>query len=101
MIQGHPLLPAGPRQAPVFGLSGRRSIPLNYPHWLLAMPGGLLIALIAVPHVFVSHFAVGGGFFLVSTEARARKQNDAALLAYCKRHSKFFALLTLVFGAIT
>ena len=74
---------------------------MNYPHWLLAMPGGLLIALVAVPHVFVSHFAVGGGFFLVSTEARARKQNDAALLAYCKRHSKFFALLTLVFGAIT
>ena len=65
------------------------------------MPGGLLIALVAVPHVFVSHFAVGGGFFLVSTEARARKQNDASLLAYCKRHSKFFALLTLVFGAIT
>ena len=65
------------------------------------MPGGLLIALVAVPHVFISHFAVGGGFFLVATEARARKQNDPALLAYCKRHSKFFALLTLVFGAIT
>jgi mono/diheme cytochrome c family protein len=65
------------------------------------MPGGLLIALVAVPHVFVSHFAVGGGFFLVATEARARKQNDSVLLDYVRRHSKFFALLTLVFGAIT
>ncbi len=74
---------------------------MNYPHWLLAIPGGLLIALVAVPHVFVSHFAVGGGFFLVATESRARKQNDSAVLDYCRRLSKFFALLTLVFGAIT
>jgi mono/diheme cytochrome c family protein len=74
---------------------------LNYPHWLLAIPGGLLIALVAVPHVFVSHFAVGGGFFLVATESQARRENDAALLDYCRRYSKFFALLTLVFGAIT
>jgi mono/diheme cytochrome c family protein len=74
---------------------------MNYPHWLLAIPGGMLIALIAVPHVFVSHFAVGGGFFLVATESRARRQKDSVLLDYCRRHSKFFALLTLVFGAIT
>jgi len=74
---------------------------LNYPHWQLAVPGGMLIALVAVLHVFVSHFAVGGGFFLVVTESLARRQNDAVLLDYCKRHSKFFALLTLVFGAIS
>jgi mono/diheme cytochrome c family protein len=74
---------------------------LNYPHWQLAIPGGMLIALVAVLHVFVSHFAVGGGFFLVVTESLARRRNDAALLDYCRRHSKFFALLTLVFGAIS
>jgi len=74
---------------------------LNYPHWQLAIPGGMLIALVAVLHVFVSHFAVGGGFFLVVTENLARRQKDAALLDYCRRHSKFFALLTLVFGAIS
>jgi mono/diheme cytochrome c family protein/cytochrome bd-type quinol oxidase subunit 1 len=74
---------------------------LNYPHWQLAVPGGMLIALIAVLHVFVSHFAVGGGFFLVLTESRARRSKDAVLLNYCRRHSRFFALLTLVFGAIT
>lgn len=61
----------------------------------------MLIALVAVLHVFVSHFAVGGGFFLVITENLARRRKDAALLDYCRRHSMFFALLTLVFGAIS
>jgi mono/diheme cytochrome c family protein len=61
----------------------------------------MLIGLVAVLHVFVSHFAVGGGFFLVVTETFARRQKDAALLDYCRRHSQFFALLTLVFGAIS
>ena len=74
---------------------------MNYPHWQLAIPGGMLIALVAVLHVFVSHFAVGGGFFLVVTENLARRRKDAAVLEYCRRHSKFFALLTLVFGAIS
>ncbi len=74
---------------------------MNYPHWQLAIPGGMLIALVAVLHVFVSQFAVGGGFFLVVTETLARRQKDAAVLDYCRRHSKFFMLLTLVFGAIS
>ena len=63
---------------------------MNYPHWQLAIPGGMLIALVAVLHVFISHFAVGGGFFLVVTESLARRQNDAALLKYCRRHSSVF-----------
>lgn len=74
---------------------------MNYPQWQLGFPGGILIALVSVLHVFVSHFAVGGGFFLVVTETLAKRQNDVALLDYCRRHSKFFALLTLVFGAIS
>lgn len=74
---------------------------MNYPIWQLGMPGGLLIAIVAVTHVFVSHFAVGGGAFLVMTESRAYAKGDDELLAYVRRHSKFFALLTLVFGAIS
>lgn len=73
---------------------------MNYPIWDLASPG-LLIAFVAIVHVFVSHFAVGGGLFLVWTEAKARREGDTALLDYVKRHSRFFILLTLVFGAIT
>ena len=74
---------------------------MNFPVWQLGFPGGLLIAIVAVTHVFVSHFAVGGGAFLVLTERRAYATNDEAMLSYVRRHSKFFALLTLVYGAIS
>jgi len=74
---------------------------MNYPLWQLGFPGGLLIALIAVVHVFISHFAVGGGAYLVLLERKANREKDAALLGYVRRHSKFFALLTLVLGAVT
>ncbi|MFA6955713.1 MAG: c-type cytochrome [Thermoanaerobaculia bacterium] len=73
---------------------------MNYPIWDIPAPG-LLIALVAITHVFVSHFAVGGGLFLVWTERKARREGDAVLLEYVRRHSRFFILLTLVFGAIT
>lgn len=74
---------------------------MNYPIWQLGYPGGLLIALVAILHVFVSHFAIGGGAYLVLTETRAERAGDAAMLGYVRRHSQFFALLTLVFGAVT
>ena len=73
---------------------------MNYPLWDIPSPG-LAIAVIAIVHVFISHFAVGGGLFLVLTERRARRTGDAALLGYVERHSRFFILLTLVGGAIT
>ena len=45
---------------------------MNYPVWnLTTYGGGFLIALIAVVHVLVSHFAVGGGAFLVLLERKA------------------------------
>jgi len=74
---------------------------MNYPVWQIGFPGGLLIAAVAVLHVFISHFAVGGGAYLVLTERRAYSQNDSALLGYVRLHSKFFALLTVVLGAVT
>ena len=74
---------------------------MNFPVWDVAFGGGLLMALVAGLHVFVSHFAVGGGLFLVLTERKARRNNDAALLNWLKFHSKFFVLVTVVFGAVT
>ena len=74
---------------------------MDYPIWRLGFPGGLLIAVVAVLHVFVSHFAVGGGAYLVLTERKAYRENDETLLAYVRRYSKFFALLTVVFGAVS
>lgn len=74
---------------------------MNYPFWDAGVGYGYLMAAIAVIHVFISHFAIGGGLYLVVTEARARRRHDQALLAYLPRLSKFFALVTLVAGAIT
>lgn len=74
---------------------------MNYPVWDVAFGAGLLIAIVATLHVFVSHFAVGGGLFLVVTERRARHTNDLALLDWLKRHTRFFVLVTVVFGAIS
>jgi mono/diheme cytochrome c family protein len=75
---------------------------MNFPVWdVPLLGGGLLVAIIAILHVFVAHFAVGGGLFLVWTERRAYRDHDEALLAYVRRHSRFFALLVLVFGAVS
>ena len=74
---------------------------MNFPVWDLAFGAGLLMALVAGLHVFVSHFAVGGGLFLILTEIRARRKKDMELLGWLKKHTKFFVLVTVVFGAVT
>ncbi len=75
---------------------------MNYPVWeLTTWGGGWFIALIAVVHVYVSHFAVGGGLFLVLTETMGRRTADQRVLDYAKSHTKFFMLLTMVFGSLT
>jgi len=75
---------------------------MNYPIWYLPNTGGgLLIAIIAILHVVVAHLAVGGGLFLVLTERKAVKSNDAAMLGYVRKHTWFFVLLTLVFGGVS
>jgi len=75
---------------------------MNFPVWdIPLMGGGLLIAIIAVVHVFVSHFAIGGGLFLVLTERKAYREGDERIIEYLKGHALFFILLTLVLGALT
>jgi mono/diheme cytochrome c family protein len=72
-----------------------------YPFWDVSIGYGVLMGVIAVLHVFVSHFAIGGGLFLVVTERRARQTNDTATLAFLQRLSKVFVLVSLVFGALS
>ncbi len=75
---------------------------MNYPVWYIPTVGGpLLIALMAIVHVLVSHFAVGGGLWLVLTERKAYNEKKEFILDYVKKHTKFFILLTMVFGAMT
>jgi len=75
---------------------------MNYPIWELPLiNGGVVIATVAIVHVFISHFAVGGGLYLVLTERKARRENDEALLGFLRSQSVFFLVLTLVAGALT
>jgi hypothetical protein len=75
---------------------------MNYPIWDIPLiGGGLLIGFVAIIHVFVSHFAVGGGLYLALTERKAIKENNKALIDYLKKHSRFFLLLTVVLGAVS
>ena len=50
---------------------------MNYPVWELE-GSGLLIAIISIVHVFVSHFAVGGGLFLVLAEQGLHENGGVA-----------------------
>jgi len=75
---------------------------MNYPVWYIpAVGGAFVISVVAILHVVVSHFAVGGGLWLVLTERKAYREKKDYILDYVKSHAKFFMLLTLVFGAIT
>lgn len=75
---------------------------MEYPFFdVPLLGGGLLIGIVAIVHIFVSHFAVGGGLYLVLTEKKAYRENNNRILDYVKSHTRFFVLLTLVFGAVT
>ena len=74
---------------------------MNYPFWDTAFSYGLLMAGVAILHVFISHFAIGGGLYLVVSEHFARRSADQARLDYLAGLTRFFVLTTLVAGALT
>src|SRR5512143_813381 len=75
---------------------------MHYPWWYVPhLTAPMLIAVVSVVHVLVSHYAVGGGFFLAVETAHAYRTGNRDYLAYLLRHARFFVLLTVVFGAIT
>ena len=74
---------------------------MDYPIWDLGMGGGLLMALVAIPHVIVSHFAIGGGLLIAVTETLSVKRGDPELRELAKRSSLMLILVSTVFGAIS
>jgi cytochrome bd-type quinol oxidase subunit 1 len=79
---------------------------MNYPFWDIPHLGsGWVIGIIAIFHVMISQFAVGGGFYLPLAERKALRMTDPAMrsewLAQLVNHSKFFLILTGVFGTIS
>jgi len=75
---------------------------MSYPWWYVpVVTSPMLIAFVAVVHVLVAHYAVGGGLFLAVETQHAYNKRDRAYLDYLHGHARFFILLTVVFGAIT
>lgn len=75
---------------------------MNYPIWEVPLiGGGIVIALIAVPHIFFSHFAIGGSLYLVLTEHKAYRENDERVLNFVRQYTPFFVVIVLVVGALT
>lgn len=75
---------------------------MNYPTWNVGGIGGpWVIGLISIFHVLIAWFAVGGGLYLPLAEAKAIKEGRTEWFTILKRHSKFFLVLTSVFGAVS
>jgi len=75
---------------------------MHYPWWHVPfLTSPMLIAIVAVLHVIVSHYAVGGGLFLAVETGYAYRARNHQYLDYLKEHAWFFILVTVVFGAIS
>ncbi len=74
---------------------------MDYPVWDVALGGGMLMAIVAIAHVIVSHFAIGGGLLIVVTEAISVRRGDRELRELARRSSFLLILVSTVFGAIS
>jgi cytochrome bd-type quinol oxidase subunit 1 len=75
---------------------------MNYPFWNIPYIGsGWVIGMIAIFHVMISQFAVGGGLYLPMAERKALKEGREDWLVQLVGHSKFFLILTGVFGTVS
>lgn len=74
---------------------------MDYPIWDVAVGGSVIMAVVAISHVIVSHFAIGGGLVIAVTETLAVKRNDHELRELARRGSLLLILISTVFGAIS
>ncbi|NHZ73118.1 MAG: cytochrome C [Nitrospirae bacterium] len=74
---------------------------MDYPIWDIAMGGGVLMGIVAITHVIVSHFAIGGGLLIAVTETLSVRRNDPEMRNLAKRSSLVLILFSTVFGAIS
>ena len=75
---------------------------MNYPFWDIPYLGsGWVIGIIAIFHVMISQFAVGGGLYLPLAERKALREGRTDWLQELVGYSKFFLVLTGVFGTVS
>lgn len=69
---------------------------MDYPVWEQVLGGSMLMAMIAIPHVIVAHFAVDGGLLIAETETLAVRRNDPAYRELARRSSLVLILVSTV-----
>ncbi|HOJ61057.1 MAG TPA: cytochrome ubiquinol oxidase subunit I [bacterium] len=75
---------------------------MQYPIWEVPMlGGGMVIAIIAIIHVTIAHFAVGAGLFAAVTETKAIWYNQPLLLRFLRDFIRYLILVSFVLGALT
>ena len=75
---------------------------MNYPVWEVPIIGGpWIIGIIAIFHVMISQFAVGGGLYLAIAERKAYKEGRRDWLPLIEKHSHFFLLITAIYGTVS
>lgn len=75
---------------------------MDYPLFLVPYIGGSwLIGGIAIFHVIIAHFAIGGGLLTVATEQFAARHGNGLWLAFARKHAVFLVLLSSVLGALS
>ncbi len=75
---------------------------MDYPLWVIpGISGALVIAFIAVFHVFISHFAVGMGLYTALAEKKAIESGNPDDMKFVKRTSGLILYVSAIIGAIT
>lgn len=75
---------------------------MDFPVWLVDyLTAPMLIPTIAIPHVIVAQFAVGGGIVLADMVRRCYQQDLMDVLEFLHIVARYFILITVVFGAVS
>ena len=75
---------------------------MDYPLWIIpGVSGAMVIAMNAVFHVCISHFAVGMGLFVALAELKAIKSGDKDYINFVKSSSKLVLIISAIIGALT
>jgi len=75
---------------------------LEYPIFELPMlGGGMLIAGIAIFHVFIAQFSIGAAFLVALAERRAIRDGDADTRRFLRQYARMILLVPYVLGTMT
>ena len=75
---------------------------MDYPIWNVPILGGaMVIAIVAIVHVFIAHFAVGAAIFNALTETFSLKSDNSTLRLFLRDNTRLIILLPFTAGLVT